>query len=140
MRWFVPAWMWLAGLGYLGFGVAFVLAPLPTLAAAGIELSGTLAAIEMRAFYGGVELALGALIVLCALHRIRWRDGLWLTAASYGAIGLLRGYGLLIEPVESSFLRFALLTELTLAGVALVLLWRLRRAVPGSDRGAALSS
>ena len=47
MRILVPALLWLAGLGFLGFGVAFVIAPLETLAAAGIELSGDLAAIEI---------------------------------------------------------------------------------------------
>jgi hypothetical protein len=137
MRVLVPVLLWLAGLGFVGFGVAFVIAPLATLAAAGIELSGALAAIEMRAFYGGAELALGGLILACALRAARWRDGLCLTLCSYGAIGALRAYGMLLEPVDSAFLSFALLTELSMTGCAAILLWRMGRAVPGSDRGVA---
>ena len=68
--------LWVSGLGYAGFGVAFLLAPLRTMALAGITLEGGVAAVELRAFYGGLELALGALIVAAALAPGRLRDGL----------------------------------------------------------------
>ena len=55
--------LWLGGVGYLAFGAAFLIDPLQTLAAAGIALSGDLAATELRAFYGGLEVALGGLLI-----------------------------------------------------------------------------
>lgn len=54
---------WLGGLGFLGFAVAFLIAPDATLASAGMAMTGPGASAELRAFYGGAELALGGLIV-----------------------------------------------------------------------------
>ena len=78
MRVFAPIVLWVGGLGFLGFGVAFLLAPLPTIALAGLQLQGAVAATELMAFYGGLEIALGALLVACALRPARRADGLLL--------------------------------------------------------------
>jgi len=115
--------LWVAGLGYVGFGAAFLVAPLRTMALAGIELQGTIAATELRAFYGGLELALGGLIVAAALVPGRLRDGLVLTLVSYGAIGATRLVAMLATGADAPFLRFAVLVELGLAAGAGALLW-----------------
>ena len=115
MRIFVPILLWLSGLCFLGFGLAFLVAPLETLAAAGVAAEGAIAATELRAFYGGVEVALGGLILACALRPERRRDGLWLTLACYGAIGLARVAGMAIDGSDSFFLRFAAATEIAFA-------------------------
>src|SRR5690606_27428670 len=117
--------LWIAGLGFIGFGLAFMIAPLATLAAAGIELSGDLAATELRAFYGGLELGIGSLLVAAALKPHQQRNGLWLCLASYGGIGTARGIGMLLTGTATPFLWFALATELGLAAAAA---WLLRRA------------
>ena len=118
--------LWVAGLGYAGFGLAFLWAPLRTMALAGIALEGAVAATELRAFYGGLELALGALIVAAAVLPGRLRDGLVLTLASYGAIGGVRLISMLASGADASFLRYAAVVELGLAACAGALLWATR--------------
>lgn len=109
--------LWLGGSGFLGFGLAFLIAPLQTLAAAGIELSGDLAATELRAFYGGLEVALGGLLIAADLIGAR-RHGLILCLASYGGIGLARALGIALAGSATPFLWAALATELTLAALS----------------------
>ncbi len=116
--------LWLSGLSLVAFGVMFLAAPLATMAMAGIVLEGAVAATELRAFYGGLELALGLVVVACALDRARWRDGLALTFAIFAGIGLSRLAGMIASGADTPFLRFALATELALATLAAVALWR----------------
>jgi hypothetical protein len=113
--------LWLGGLGFLGFGLAFLVQPLETLAAAGVALQGDIAATEIRAFYGGLEVALGALLLAADL-RGRRREGLILSLASYGGIGTARLLGILLAGGASPFLWFALATEGVLAGLSAVAL------------------
>ena len=115
MRILVPVLLFLSGLSFLGFGVAFLIEPVQTLALAGVATEGAIAATELRAFYGGVEIALGALILFCATRAGRLRDGLWLTLICYGAIGLTRLAGMAIDGSDSFFLRFAAATEIGFA-------------------------
>ena len=117
MRAFGLVVLWLGGLGFLAFGVAFLLAPLPTMAMAGVQLSGALAATELMAFYGGIELALGGLLIGCALTAGRLRDGLKLSLVVYGSIAAARLAGMLVTGADSTFLRAALALE---AGVAIL--------------------
>ncbi len=110
--------LWLGGLGFLGFGIACLVAPLEVLAAAGVTLSGPVAATEVRAFYGGLEIGLGLCLVLAALRSHYRRSGLLLCLAAYGGIALARAAGMAIDGVATPFLWFALLTELSLAALA----------------------
>ena len=73
----------LAGLGFLGFGVAITAAPAAVLG--GVGISGSAAGlVELRAFYGGLELGLGAFLLVCAA-RPAWREtGLWSVALVNG--------------------------------------------------------
>lgn len=114
------ATLWLGGLGFLGFGLAFLIAPLETFAAAGLPMKGALAATELRAFYGGLELALGALLIAADLNPGARRHGLILCLASFGGIGLARLLGIVLAGSATPFLWFALATELTLAMLAAV--------------------
>jgi hypothetical protein len=127
MQVFARVVLWISGLGMLGFGLAFLWAPLETMAAAGLRLDGALAATELRAFYGGLEVALGLLILACALRRDRVRDGLILALAIYAGIGLARLGGMLVSGADTPFLRFALATELGLALAATIALRGTRR-------------
>jgi hypothetical protein len=122
MRVLTPLLIGLSGLSFLGFGIAFLIAPRETLALAGVVTEGAIAATELRAFYGGVEVALGALLLACATTSTRWRDGLWLTLVCYGAIGLTRLAGMALDGSDSFFLRFAAGTEIGFALAAAALL------------------
>jgi len=118
--------LWVAGLGFVAFGALFVVDPIGTLAAAGIAVSGAVAAAELRAFYGGLELALGGLICVLALRPDRRRDALVLSAVVYLGIGLARASGMLQFGADSAFLRFAVATELALGVASALLARRLR--------------
>ena len=134
MALFVQLVLWLGGLGFAAFGVAFLLAPLETFALAGIRFTGAAAAAEIMAFYGGLELALGALLLTCALRPARRRDGLLLMTAAYASIALARLAGMLIHGADDSFLRLALVIEAGLAVLAAAGLLLGAGAAPATQR------
>lgn len=123
MRTFGLIVLWLGGLGFLAFGIAFLVAPLPTMAMAGVQLSGDVAATELMAFYGGIELALGAILIACALSADRWRDGLKLSLIVYGSIAAARIAGMLSTGADTTFLRAALALEAGLAIMSAIALF-----------------
>lgn len=112
--------LWIAGLGFTGFGIACLVAPLETLASAGVILSGPVAAAEIRAFYGGLEIGLGICLLLAAGSVRHHRAGLVLCLATYGAIGLARALGMALDGVATPFLWTALAVELGLAAMAAI--------------------
>ena len=112
---------------------AAAVAAAETMAAAGLVLEGSLASTELRAFYGGLEVALGLLMLTCAVRTGRLRDGLILALAIYGSIGLARLGGMLVSGADTPFLRFALATELALAIAATI-------ALRGNRAGAGIRS
>ena len=108
----------LAGLGFLGYGIAFLIAPEATLAGAGLQLTGTGAVVELRAFYGGLELGLGLWLIFAGLNDKLLRPALWLTLASNGGIGCSRLLGLALGGAWIPFFGYALPWELGFAALA----------------------
>lgn len=128
MRTFSKWLVVLAGLGFLGYGIAFLIAPDATLAGAGLQLKGTGGSVELRAFYGGLELGLGGWLVIAGLHAKPRRDpllrpALWLTLASNGGIGCSRLLALALGGAWNPFFGYALPWELGFALLAAVALW-----------------
>lgn len=113
----------LSGVGFVLFGLILLVAPQATLAGLGITVSDGAATVEIRAFYGGLELALGALLLWAALRPEARAHGLVLGAVSYGGIGLVRGVSMALAGVATPFLWAALVTEAVLAGLC-ALGWR----------------
>ncbi len=111
----------LAGLGFLGFGLAIVAAPEAVLGAVGI--SGTTAGmIELRSFYGGLELGLGAFLLACAA-KPAWRlPGLWSVALINGGIGAARLLGIGLTGEFTGFFAGALVWEIGFTLAAIVAL------------------
>ncbi|MBK8068212.1 MAG: DUF4345 family protein [Rhodanobacteraceae bacterium] len=117
-------WLVIGGVGFLAFGAWMLVAPQSAMAMVGIALPDGAPATEIRAFYGGLELGLGALL-LAAVHKVQYRRaGLVLGCVSYGAVGLARALGMLIDGGATTFLWVALAIELTLAAG---FWWRLKR-------------
>lgn len=117
-------WLVIGGVGFLAFGAWMLVAPQAAMAMVGIALPNGAPTTEIRAFYGGLELGLGALL-LAAVHKVQYhRAGLVLGCASYGSIALARALGMLIDGGTSTFLWVALAVEVTLAGG---FWWRLKR-------------
>lgn len=102
----------LAGLGFLGFGLWFLIDPIGPLAMIGIGVSGAPAATELRAFYGGVQVAIAALM-LYAVAKPQWRTpALWLVLAVNGGIALGRLIGVAVDGVWVPFFSYALVWEI----------------------------
>jgi len=115
----------LCALGFLGFGLWMLLAPAGALSKIGVEATSPVGLVELRAFYGGLELGLGLFLGLC-LWRPEWREaGLWLVMLANGGMGLSRLLGIWLGGAAvGGYLGWALVWELgfaALGGVALAL-------------------
>lgn len=116
----------LAGLGFLGYGIAFELAPQATMASGGLQMVGPGAAVELRAFYGGLETGLGLWLCIAAFRPGLVRAALWLTAfVNLGSV-LSRGGALLLGGDWNPFFAYALPWESGFAALALLALWLTR--------------
>lgn len=120
--------LWLSGLQLVGFGVAFLIDPLKTLGATGIHVEGALAATELRAFYGGLEVAVGLLLIAWTLTPARRTEALWLNLAIFGGIGVTRVVSMWLSGADTTFLRFAATVELVTAFATAWCLWARLRA------------
>ena len=110
--------VYIAGLGFLGFGIAALIDPERLLAGMGLQVggSGSLTT-ELRAFYGGLELGLGGLTILLAL-RDRLTDALGLTLAAYGSLAAGRLIGILVAGDVNTMIWVALAIEVIVASLA----------------------
>ncbi|MDX1571963.1 MAG: DUF4345 family protein [Xanthomonadales bacterium] len=110
--------VYIAGLGFLGFGIAALIDPERLLAGMGLQVggSGSLTT-ELRAFYGGLELGLGGLTILLAL-RDRLTDALGLTLVAYGSLAAGRLIGILVAGDVNTMIWVALAIEVIVASLA----------------------
>jgi hypothetical protein len=122
MRLFQTLLIWAAGLGFLGFGLWFVIDPIAPMQAMGITVSGVVAPTEIRAFYGGLEIALGLFLLIGSFKRDWRRPALWLVLFSNAGIGLTRLLALLMGGEWHSFFTYALIWELGFALLAIIAL------------------
>ena len=108
----------LCALGFFAFGLWLLIDPAGALGRIGIQASSATGLVELRAFYGGMELGLGLFLGWCAL-RPEWREaGLWLVVLANGGAGLARlGASLLGGAALGGYLGWALLWELGFAAL-----------------------
>lgn len=123
----IPAWarfaLVVAGLGMLTFGVLLALDPVNWLVRAGVTVGAdAVTRIEIGAFYGGIEVGIGLLLLMAAAQRQYHRAGLWLLLATHGGIGLTRVALMLASDTSSPFLLLAGAYELFFAALALIAL------------------
>lgn len=111
-----------AGLMFLGFGLAFMLRPVPTARMVGIRLPEPAAVTEIRAFYGGLEVGLAVLLFIACAYA-PWRvPGLALALAAFAGPALGRVVGLLLDGRPRSVIYTILAVELFGAAAAAVCL------------------
>ena len=127
MKTFAKWVLLLASLGFVGFGAAILVAPAEILGSVGI--SGTAAGlVELRAFYGGLELGLGAFLLVAAFKPDWTEAGLWLVAAINGGIATARLFGIALSGEFTGFFAGALVWEIGFTAAALLHLRGLARA------------
>lgn len=128
MKTYANAVLVLAGLGFLAFGVWLLIDPIGGLGAVDITATSQAGLIELRGFYGGLEVGLGIFLLACA-SKPDWRQpGLWLVALGNGGIGITRVAGIITGGVFTPFFAYALVWELGFTAAALLALWWQRRA------------
>ena len=123
MKTFAIAVLALCAIGFLGFGAWLLASPTVALGKIGIEARSATGLVELRAFYGGMEIGLGLFLAWCAL-RPEWRQaGLWLVLLANGGAGLARLVAIWAGGAAlGGYLGWALLWELgfaVLGGISL---------------------
>jgi hypothetical protein len=112
----------LSALVWLPYGVFCLSQPAYLDGAAGVVAATATGTTELRAMYGGLQAAIGALCALGALQP-RWRGHALVTLAFLAAgLGLARLIGVAIDGGTSSYTIAAIVFEGLSAGIALALL------------------
>ncbi|MDA0745702.1 MAG: DUF4345 domain-containing protein [bacterium] len=78
-------------------GVAFLVWPVELAGEIGIRLESPLAAVDVRALYGGLDLGIGLFLGYAALHRSLLRAGALLQVAVFGGLVAGRTLGMAVE-------------------------------------------
>jgi len=100
---------------YVVFGVAFLLAPAKMAGLVDLTTTTKTGLIELRAFYGGVELGLGAFLALAATRREWYAPALVAALMSFLGIAGARIYGISVDGIPGALV--FLLLALEVAGV-----------------------
>jgi hypothetical protein len=121
--------LWLSAAGFLGFGLAFALWPVPMAGITEIPLPTPTARIDYGATYGGFQLGFGIFLVICA-RRAGWLEpGLWAAAAALAGFASIRLLGVVLQdgPVATP-IYVGLALELSGVGLNVWALRRLRQS------------
>ncbi len=108
--------------GYMAFGVAALLAPQKLAALSDLGTVSKLGLIELRAFYGGIEIGLGVFLAVTAMRKEWQLPGLLAALLTLLGIASARVYGMTVEgwPGISVLLFLAIeVAGVVLAGVGL---------------------
>jgi hypothetical protein len=125
-RWFPQVVLWISALGFGYFGVMFLVDPVGYGAKVDLVAATPGARTEVRAMYGGLELALAIFLAACAQRPEWWRMGLLLSALAFLGLATGRAFGIALEGTTTSLMRLLLVSEIALAGLALVTLRSMR--------------
>lgn len=116
-----------AALVFVAIGLGFLLAPVQWASVVEISLPTPMARTDLRATYGGFDLAIGVFLVFCALRTDWIRPGvlaLGLAAAGFGGGRLV---GILVEGTATPLMLTFVAIEIATALVAFYPLRRLSR-------------
>lgn len=119
----------LVALVFVSMGVLFLVAPVRWAAAVEIALPTAMARTDMRATYGGFDLAVGVFLALCARRDAWLRVGVVAMGLVAAGFGFGRLTGILIEGTASPLMATFAIIETATVVFALVVLRRLPRDV-----------
>lgn len=111
---------------WLGYGLWCFLDPGYLREAAGVAALSSTGSVDLRATYGGLQMAVGALLAGGALRAALTRQALLAYGVLCAGIGSARLCGALLESEWSGYTLFAVCFELGSVALVLVLLARLR--------------
>jgi Domain of unknown function (DUF4345) len=112
---------------FAGIGIGFLILPVQWAALVDIQLPTAMARTDVRATYGGFDLAVGAFLGSCAL-RVEWvRPGLAALAMAAVGFGGGRLLGLVVEGTASPLMLTLVILEIATAFLAFYLYRRLPR-------------
>ena len=93
----------LQGIVFFGLGVWFLIEPTTMASAIGLIPESPAGFTELRAVYGGLEIALGIFLVVTGCWA-KWSEiGLWLLLSCYGGITTGRIIGILLDQPDDIF-------------------------------------
>jgi Domain of unknown function (DUF4345) len=84
-----------AGVGFLGFGLAYSLRPVQMAAFTDLALATATARADFAATYGGFQIGFGLFLLACAHHRGWLEPGLWAATAALLGLASVRALGIL---------------------------------------------
>jgi Domain of unknown function (DUF4345) len=85
----------LAGIGFIGFGVAYALWPVRMAALTDLALPTPTARADFTATYGGFQLGFGVFLLVCTRDAGWLEPGLWAATAAVAGFASVRGLAIL---------------------------------------------
>jgi hypothetical protein len=124
------AYLVIAGLMWVAYGIYLLVMPEALADTAGVTATTVTGVIELRAMYGGLEIAVGAFALAAVLLPGMLGSGLLAMGLACAGLGLTRLCAAAAAGEFSTYTRQGLALELTLMVLALWLFLRQARAVP----------
>ena len=125
---FVTLFLWITGLGWLGYGAYCFFVPGTLTEFAGLVPSNTTAMTELRAMYGGLQGAIGILALIGATHTRRANAVLLALSCVYAGLGSTRTIAALLAGDSSMYSIGALSFECLSAAISIWLLRKTNRS------------
>jgi hypothetical protein len=119
------AYLWLASVTTIGFGVAYLVRSRAMARMVGIEIKSARARADYRSIYGGAQITIGVFFCLAALKPEWEAPGLAAVALFAAGFGVARLLSLAYERVESDFQWIVGALEVTAGMIGGLLLARL---------------
>ena len=125
--------MYLVVLGVVtaALGVAYVAAPTVFTDPTGFPALPAKALTDVRATYGGLQIAAGVFLLWTAIDRGRYLSGLFLLSVLFTAVGGSRAIGLLADGDPTSAMVGAMVFEVSMAAVSWFVYLRVRSTISG---------
>lgn len=120
----VKAFLLFNGVLYVALGLWCTILPTKTSQAIGFGLPNNSARSEYIVVYGGLELAMGAFFLLCALRSGMTEAGLWFGLLTYACLAAFRWGTILTLKDLSAFIYTMVVVETVMAGLAAWLVWQ----------------
>ncbi|MBT8453515.1 MAG: DUF4345 family protein [Deltaproteobacteria bacterium] len=104
--------LWICGLVFLGTGIVFTVMPSAMFATLGLTVPAGAPLTELRAVYGGLEVAIAVFLLFCARRGgLALELGLLLSFLSFSGLAAYRGIGMGVDGPQVPVMSAVLLAE-----------------------------